>query len=207
MNYNTTTSFDGKCGDIESSGYEAKDLGTENEQLDDGINSSDGKHVSQNSSTEDKEKTFDKGSTVRNLNQVDIKMLESLKNQIKTIREIMMDRTRMHRDDIDKKYSKFADMNQKTYINVFDNKVDVIKLEQMYDRYAAIYNTEQGIDKKFETDLKFGEYIAEEFLYKNGIQRPSDKDMARARKIVRKKRDEPIKGVANKEEMTRLNFE
>jgi hypothetical protein len=142
-----------------------------------------------------------------NMNQVDIKMLESLKSQINIIHEIMNDKKILHRNEIDKKYSKFSENNQKTYLNVLDDKVDIVKLEQMYKVYSEMYSKEHCVDKKFEADLKFGEYMAEEFLYKNGVQRPSKKDMDRARAIVRKKRNEPIKGVSDKSEMTRLNFE
>ena len=117
-----------------------------------------------------------------------MEFLNALSDKIKTIKNIIADKhAGMEINDINAKYDDFSEKNANVYTKVLYGEVtDTSELEAMFENYSKGYDEliENDGDRLLEADFKFSDYIAERFLYPNGVPRASKEQLDQARKRV-----------------------
>lgn len=108
--------------------------------------------------------------------------------QLKTIEKISEEQSVLTQVELEDKYKEFADTNPKTWQAIMDRSFPIQHLRRKIELYSKFYERTKGEhqEKKFKADVKFGEHLAEEYLYPH-TGKPSQQAMNEALAKAKKK--------------------
>ena len=142
------------------------------------------------------------------LTEQEKKVLENRYKQLDEIREVFADKKLLTRGEMEGKYTKFAEKYPHTWLGIMDDKITLGHLERNVEVYEHMYRKSKGRgykERKFQTDMKFGEKLAEEYLYPT-TGRPDTKNKNRALENARRQLNETLE-IKEKSQLKKVDFD
>lgn len=140
------------------------------------------------------------------------KILDIRYKQLEEIRGVMADKKVLTRGQLEAKYENFSEKYPKTWVSIIDDTIKLGHLERNIEAYEQMFRKSRGKtyqERKFNADLKFGEKLAEEYLYPT-TGRPDRDSYNKALTETRRKIQNsnlPTTSVPDKSKALRLEFD
>ena len=135
-------------------------------------------------------------------------VLSYRRKQLDEIRCIFDDKKTLTDGELREKYDDFIKKYPNTWKSIINNDITLGSLERNIDVYEHMFRKSKARgykEKKFSTDVKFGEKLAEEYLYPT-TGKPNTKTMDKALKKARNNLDNQTE-VVDKSKLKPLDFD